>query len=488
MKALLDFTHLRQAHLYGLVWALLALLMPVGNTQAQGCTAFERELEAWLRNYQPGQGVNVPRLERIRAQCTSPSDKLELIYYYLRACDALYQPGRDMRLAYEDATHYYDLCATYFPYLIEAPAADEDFSAYFFARAEGFEQTLRQAARQLGLRPENRYYGETAAAEAWRAHKEGLQSETNMRTRGQGGDQAAFQKNVLRQGQYISHLPSESDPNGTSRGGTNLRTTGQDRQVNTAEAYGFVGQVSDLNIFSYLAWNQDREPVFPVAEEPGAAELSRLPGPATPAPQPAYTAEDRPTLISAFDRLSLRAAPGDNAVELAVLGFGQTAFPVASTQAVRSQDRTYIQVQLSDGRTGWIDSGRAILDGHIAVLTRSLRGYPISTDRTSDRGALLFQGGEIVILEDARQQNGIDWVKVVSRNAQKHAWIAGIDGLSIEDLDLEIGQALYLASLENSLFARKARLEAIRQWPGYRQSPLAPVVEQQLQQLYAASR
>ncbi|RMG75897.1 MAG: hypothetical protein D6722_00265, partial [Bacteroidetes bacterium] len=421
----------------------LVLITLSGSTSyAQGCTAYERELESWLRAYDVGQGVNVPRLERIRAQCPTSSDKLELIYYFLRAADALYQPARDMRLAYEDATHYYDLCATYFSYLVEAPSWESDFAAYFFSQANHLEQDLQQAARQLGLRPQNRFYGETAAAEAWRTYQAAQQPTAHMRTRGQ--EQDAFQKNTLREGQYVMAPAPQPQSYGPSRGAQ------PDQRVaapEVAEPYGFVGQISDLNIFTYLAWNQSKDIPYPVAEEPLPDELARRASPGRePVPDPApdlSPSDNQMVMVSAFDRLSMRVSPGDNAAEAASLRFGEEVFPLADVQSVRSQDRTYIKVQRADGRAGWVDQMGLIPDGHLAVLTRSQRGYPVSSERTSDRGGIILEAGELVVLEDAREQDGIDWVKVVSRNAQKRAWIAGIEGLSIEPLDLEIAQELY---------------------------------------------
>ncbi|GAB4411067.1 MAG: hypothetical protein OHK0039_15880 [Bacteroidia bacterium] len=456
---------------------LLSLcLLATPALHAQSCAAYERELELYFYEYRPGMDLDQTRIERLRLQCGTPTPKLELIYFYFRAAHALYANPGDRR-ALEDAIYFYDQCAAHFDYFLDAGAGDQLFFERFYQEADILEQRIAQEARRQNFRRENRYYGDhEVAAVNWLGSQRGVQAPApNLRTT-QAQDEGAFVKHYLRDGHYVAlDAPDEGVAKPRCRCGE--ESTAQ--RVASTETFGYVGQVADLNIIEYLHFRQSGAGfTYPVAEETGAT--LRI---ATTEPTRGMPADYR-AMTNVMDQLSLRVGPGTSSPEVARLGFGQIVAVVDETLPLTSYGKTYVQVRTHDGHTGWVDRAALVAEGQVAVLVQDVRGYPALMDR-SDRNALIFRAGELVVLADTRREGTTDWVQVVGRNAEKTAWLMGIDALSIEELDLQIGEAMYLAIHEASLYARKARLEAIRQLPGYAQSELAPVVEYYLRQLYA---
>ncbi|MEL6593873.1 MAG: hypothetical protein AAFQ68_27470, partial [Bacteroidota bacterium] len=115
--------------------ALIAatLCVSVSFVSAQGCSGYERELEEYFYNFQPGSTTpNIKQVEMVYARCAKPSPKMELIYHYLKAMDVWYADYLSDEAAYHDARYYYEKAAAYFAYLVDAPASDEYFVDLYF--------------------------------------------------------------------------------------------------------------------------------------------------------------------------------------------------------------------------------------------------------------------------------------------------------------------------------------------------------------------
>ncbi|MEO1448750.1 MAG: hypothetical protein AAFV07_04435 [Bacteroidota bacterium] len=483
--------------LTGLLLLTFALSTP--SLRAQGCLVFERQLETYFLNYKTDQSIDLRKIETAWEKCARPSDKMKLICFYFRSAHALYDAQLSAVEAYEDASYYYDIAARDFDALLKLDRKEKRFVDLYFSRADELEETLRQEAKRLRYREEDRYYGETKSAPAWR--KEIIGANASGSSRGMERQESPlFRKRSYRNGRYVDVRPG-------SRGNRTLATRGQtslSRRMagpaapQAAEEFGYVGSVGEINLINYLRHSRgteaaptDRTEDLFDADAANKRRAAPVEEPLVYTPSEAYIPASLDNAwvmdmdggqgyyvpwLNAVEGTALRISAGDQSPEAAILAFGEVVAVTTPVQVVRHPAGTYMQVQTENGARGWVRQDNFVESGKLAVVTQNARGY-LNAYTRQDRNAVLFTAGELVILEAARQ----DWVRLVNRNLEKRGWITGLDYLSIDELDLRIGMEMYLANRESSLFTRRARLEAIRNWQGYERSELRPAVEAQIQ-------
>ena len=434
-------------------WLLLGFLLCAFPSSAQDCTAYEKELEEYFLAHQADDKLNISRIEDVYKACSMPSDKMELIYYYFQAVHAINSAPnsyRDYR-TYEAATFFYDQAAQYFPYLIQVGREEDTFVETYFAKAFVLEQWLQQQARKLRYSPENRYYGELEG-EVWARAGD---TRGSGQKRGADAEEVDFKRKFRQDGQYIDELPPYYE---TSAGW---------------EAFGYVGSVEDLTLIDYLDWQ--RRDIRPGQEfgDPDflysdpyewISSLHATPGAYVP-------------LMSIQDEGYLRQLPNSQSAVVAKVGFGEVLARVTGDMPVYHNEVTFLPVLNELGQRGWIDRNRIVEEGRLAVCITNTSAYQQINAR-SDRNAVLFFAGELLVLEGARD----NWIRVVGRNARKRGWIAGPDILSIDPVDLFIGNLMYRALQYDSSVNRINKLEEIRQVPGFYESGLSPYVERLINQ------
>ncbi|MEM7657516.1 MAG: hypothetical protein AAF399_15385 [Bacteroidota bacterium] len=493
----------------------LFLVLSVGKTtmiHAQACTAFERELQEYFVAYQPNELLNIHQIETVRNQCPQPTEKLELLYYYFRAMNARNATGQSAFQAYQGATFFYDQCARFFPYLVDAPAYEDQFVETFFARAHELEQWLQKEARRLRVTRENRYYGELAGEGEWqRSHVPDPNDPYAENTRGQAPRIIDFQRKYYQRDQYVDQLFSEG-----TRGAQGGYRDG------TTPSVGFVG---DLNFFDYLEWKGNyQEPA--AVPEPATIPLdaynwgvprtqgdweSEFPadGPATYRSEGTYDygsyrngtfrtqtqpAGTTPVVSAAsptawIDRLNqgevdfwlltaLREGVpvyGNLSAQqvIGTLAFGQAVAQNKLDKSVKSGTQTYLPVVTQTGRQGYVDFTELSRDGQLAVITRQTSAYETFSEE-EQQNAVLLQPGEMVVIDGANNS----WMRLIGPNGEKRGWVFGFDHLSTDPLDIAIGREIILARLETNPNRRRQRLNNLRSLPGFGNSPLAPLTNQ----------
>lgn len=393
------------------------------------------------------------RIETVYKACSQPTEKMELIYYYFQAINTINSTSYHDYRTYEATTFYYDQSARFFPFLIQVGPEEDTFVETYFAKAFELEQWLQREARRLRYSPENRYYGESED-ELW-AKSSSEHAREAGNARGEEETEQEFKRKFNQGGHYIDELPPFLE---TSAG---------------FEPFGYVGSIGDLNLIEYLDWQR-------ADELSQTARLdSRLLSPnraawieslqATPG---AYLA-----LMSIQDNLEIRQNPSPSSPILANASFGEVLAQVTKYMPVIDSEITFLPVLTQNGQAGWIAQAFVVEQGKLAVCITNTPAYTRSNQR-ADRNAVVFFAGEMIVLEGARD----GWLRVVGRNGRKKGWISGTEFLSIDPVDLYIGEKMFDALKSTAIVTRKSQLEDIRSVSGFEESNLSPYVERLINQ------
>jgi len=447
---------------------LLILCSGVRFASAQTCSGYERELEEYFYNFQPGTNtIDIRQLEMVYARCPQPTPKMALVYYYLKSMDIWYADYLSDEAAYHDARFFYEKAAAYFAYLVDAPSEESFFVNLYFDRAQALQNQL--GIDHIAIQPLPVQTSQTRGSDntsdpyqyQWQKYTPDRSAGDNSTYRTRGVAENPVNESTLRKSEYRNGEYQE-----TTRGAT-------PDQVIEGETYGAVGSLSSLNAYDYLRfrkdWDKQTMRSEGIVSDPsngisrGTNPNARVAAPATP--QTAYKG-----FVCIYDNAVVRTKPGEIASPVGLVRFGEAVAFVPNQQPIKEAGNTYYSVRLQTGQLGWMVSHALVSDGRLAVITETAKGYLSLNPQTArDRNMIVFVPGELVVLEGVSG----DFIRVVSRDAEKRAWVRGIGELSIDEMDIIIGEKLYEASRQNSISMRKAILQEIRNLPGFEQSELA---------------
>lgn len=466
------------------ILTLTAILFVLGaQAQPTSCTVYERELQEIFTAYKPGSQINLRRVEDIYAACPRPGEKMSLIYYYFKSVSAFLSDKRSERSAFEDAAYYYDLCARHFPYLVQAGPEDRAFTDLFFARAEQVELSLGNESRRLNYYLDSYRYG-ASSEEVWAKKNPPVNSES-----------AQGKSRGIEPAEEITFTRSADNPAVPAKTSTANMRLRDDSPA--GEDFGYVGKLEALTFMDYLRFRgETQEAQEALAQQTG--EYTMRSSLVPPAPSGAILIAESPgpdeivndwmaelssndleyiPMVSFRDDLLLRNKPGSSGGSNGKIAFFEKVARFADVATANADGRKYVKVRTHSGKIGWVDESGLVEEGQVAVFVSSARGVlNLSESARYDRNAIVFLPGEAVVLEAA---DG-NWVRVVTRNGEKRAWVQGVSQLSIEPMEVEIGVKYGEALREASASLRMARLEDIRRMSGFEQSELAPVINQRI--------
>ncbi len=451
-------------------FVLLTLASGISFASAQTCSGYERELEEYFYNFQPGtNSLDIRQVEMVYARCPQPTPKMALVYYYLKSMDIWYADYLSDEAAYHDARYFYEKAAAYFAYLVDAPQEESFFVNLYFDRAQSLQNQL--GIDQIDIQPlptqPSQTRGDARIAEPYQYQwhkftpdrKEGNNS--TYRTRGMADnslDQSTLRKSEYRNGEYQEVSRSASA-----------------EQVVEGETYGAVGSLSSLNAYDYLRFRKDWEKQTmrsqDIVNNPSdGVNLTRGDNANARLAQQSNASATYKGLICIYDNAVVRTKPGETASPIGLVRFGEAVAYVQNQNPVKEAGNVYYSVRMQNGQLGWMVSHALVADGRLAVITETAKGYLSANPETArDRNMIIFVPGELVVLEGVSG----DYIRIVSRDAQKRAWVRGIGELSIDEMDILIGEKMYEASRQNSISMRKAILQGVRNLPGFEQSELA---------------
>lgn len=439
------------------------------------CLGYEKELEGYLFDYKSGEMVNIPLLQNLYRRCNNPSPKFEMIYYYFLAVDAYHTDEFTDEEAYDRASDFYERSAAFFSEFNWN--SKERFIQNFYTRAEGLEVVLTDLAYDLGYDGRRRYIQSSYIANGSPWKKSNIVRFSNSIAASDRGQRqlderpGTFSKSYRDGDEYKPYPNFVPNPNYDKDG----------------EPYGFVGNISEVNPIGYLAYlgehsqNNDQEYLYTYSDEKEAALASNARYSRGNYSQ--SRGQDQPLAegdyIGINDRIALADRPGASSSTGDYLGFGEYAYRVSSERPVSNGGKTFLKVEVAGGKTGWIPAEKIVEKGKLAVLLENTRGIPRINIRSNDRNAILFKAGELVVLQDYRE----GMVKAVNRNGTKSAWIKDVSNLSIEEEDIQIASLLHVALSNYTNRDLRSQLEAIKYVPGYPESPLSRIVEDNIRLL-----
>ena len=489
----------------------VGLLVLAPSLSAQSCFVFEREMETLFLAHQPKSPVPQQELERIRARCPEPSQRMLLIYNFFRAVDAYQSTTLTDREAYDLAVHYYNRAATHFSVLSELDLQDPFFKV-FYQRADEFELALDDLAAQAGVIGRTNSYSDLGYTRG--AASRTAASGTSYRQSGQAGytSTAAQQVNWNRENAV---LPDRADIDATRsqarlagpgaqswETSSNTRTSSANqrtrsaapsatRSLDTYAGVTYVGSLSQIDPLTYLRFSRSNATASSAASMRTASSGTSAPRPEElwqyryNDPGQSVTRSSEPTQANARTQApattspagttvfvnigssqALTNRPGKSSPAIAELPYGTAVYRVPGSAPSYQQGEFYLQVQTVDGQIGWMPQAKLVEDGRLAVVVE-----PVNAE--SQAGMVPFYPAEPIVL--AKYEGGK--ALVVGRDGRKTGWISDLATLSIAEEDLQIADLITEAMSHTSVYARRAKLADIQRHPAYFQSPLALVVD-----------
>lgn len=207
------------------------------------------------------------------------------------------------------------------------------------------------------------------------------------------------------------------------------------------------------------------------------------------AEQESATVADDNLAICLWPVAGLRDKPGMNTggKYLASINLGEIVTLTGNTEEVAEEKRTYLEMTLSDGKTGWcneylfaVNAQRGVALGEIDIYKRP--------DLTTYDGKKLERGEIIAVMESDKE----GWVEVVGKERKKAGWIqaSSIDGnlVSTDEIDVTVAIMLEKAMAEKTPPSRLESLENIADNNTFKQSSLISVVEEAISNLSARAQ
>ncbi len=440
----------------GSIW-ILWLGLGLGQVAlADNCAAYEAELENIFMD--ETSKIEPKRIEQIWQSCDEPTDKMKLIYHYFKAEAALTYHQRQPSRAYQVANYYFDRAAKYYG-LVNNPASNRDILVQtFYVRASRLESRIKQIGLGLGYRTSNQ--SKLVARGSWSKEIPDVNPALaliNPRG-GSGRREASFAKTFYYNGSYTDQQPGDRAV--------------IPRSVNASdgdEPYGFVGHLENLAFVDYLSWLEEVESIPGSPYDDAGMWIDAL-------------GEDFQGGVNVMRTLMVRTAPGAQASEAYQVGFGEMIARNLSTAPIYRDGRVYVRVRDERGRDGWVPRDLVIPGGRLAIVLDNAIAYTVWHDR-KDRNAVLLKPGQMVILADVKTDEKQDWIQIVTEDKARQGWVAGIDKLSIEPEDIFLGREIEIALNIPSPEARYTYLMQIKQLPEYFRSALAPIIDQEIENI-----
>ena len=183
--------------------------------------------------------------------------------------------------------------------------------------------------------------------------------------------------------------------------------------------------------------------------------------------------------ICLWGQAGIRSAPGrgSDAKWVAGISLGEIAILTGNTKTVKDKDRerTYLEMTLSDGKTGWSYEYLYAVNGERAVVTKDIDIYKRPELTTFDGEK--FERGEVIAYLEGDKEG---WYEAFGKEKQKMGWIRSVDGVSTDEVDVTVGILIDKAMAEESPVKQQESLQNIASNNTFKQSQLIDLVEAQL--------
>ncbi|MEZ4776640.1 MAG: SH3 domain-containing protein [Bacteroidia bacterium] len=196
-------------------------------------------------------------------------------------------------------------------------------------------------------------------------------------------------------------------------------------------------------------------------------------------------AVEQTTAHSATDNLAiclwspagLREKPGmgNNNKYLASINFGEIVTLTGNAEEVASEKRNYVEMTLSDGKTGWSFDHLFAINAERGVAIEDIEIYkrPDLTTFNNEK----FSRGEIVAII-ASDKPG--WAEAFGKEKKKSGWIQSGDKISTDEVDVTVAILVDRAMEEKTPEKQKEALTSLVENSTFKQSSLISMADEAL--------
>jgi uncharacterized protein YgiM (DUF1202 family) len=189
--------------------------------------------------------------------------------------------------------------------------------------------------------------------------------------------------------------------------------------------------------------------------------------------------------VCLWDPVGLRDKPGRaDAKYLTGIKFGEVVNLTGEEEEIASEKRTYIEMELSDGKKGWANEYLFAIGGTPVVATSDIDVF--SRPDLSTLGTDKISSGELFAMIESEENEG--WAEFFTKEKKKKGWIQVNSSMYTDDpINIALGKQLSEVSGMESTAAKMKALKNLQSSSTFASSDLMPMVEEMLQQLDKAS-
>ncbi|MEO1450207.1 MAG: SH3 domain-containing protein [Bacteroidota bacterium] len=180
--------------------------------------------------------------------------------------------------------------------------------------------------------------------------------------------------------------------------------------------------------------------------------------------------------VCLWPQVGLRDKPGrgKEAKYLTGINFGEVVTLTGESEEIKAENRTYIEVSLSDGKTGWVNDYLFAVQSQRAVALKTIDVYkrPELTTFTGKK----FEEGDIFALG---QSNNPTWAPASGKEKTRDGWVPLTNGTySTDEVDVTVAIMLDRAMSEKDPRKREDLLNNLASNSTFSSSPLMRLVDE----------
>jgi uncharacterized protein YgiM (DUF1202 family) len=182
--------------------------------------------------------------------------------------------------------------------------------------------------------------------------------------------------------------------------------------------------------------------------------------------------------ICLWNEAGLRTAPGrsKDAKWVTSISFGEVVTLTGEETTIEGEDRTYLQMELSDGKSGWSYGYLFATDALRAAALQDIELYK-RPDLTTFGGKKFERGEIFAVLAGGKD----DWVEVVGKERQRTGWVRKSGAsYSTDEIDVTIAILIDRALEESDPRKREEALSSIAENSTFSGSAMLSLVDDKL--------
>ncbi|MEL6670612.1 MAG: SH3 domain-containing protein [Bacteroidota bacterium] len=230
-----------------------------------------------------------------------------------------------------------------------------------------------------------------------------------------------------------------------------------------------------LSIFLFACGDDGAPPPPPPADTPQEAAVDEA----------AETASgsDIQLVVCLWPESGIRSNPGrgKDAKWITSMSFGETATFTGNSEEA-SDDRTYVELELLDGKKGWSNEYLFAVDAHRAVASGSIDIFK-RPELTTISGKQ-FESGELFAVKEGDKEG---WMEVFGFKKEKMGWVQSTSNsnskFTTDELDVTVAIMYQQAMNEKTPMKQEERLKIIAESSTFKSSPLMAIVDEKLAEL-----